>query len=37
MQLRTPRDIGALIRAHRRAFGLDQRTLAAALVSAGFG
>jgi len=29
MQLRTPRDIGALIRAHRRALGLDQRTLAA--------
>jgi HTH-type transcriptional regulator / antitoxin HipB len=29
MQLRTPRDIGALIRAHRRALGLDQRALAA--------
>jgi HTH-type transcriptional regulator/antitoxin HipB len=29
MQLRTPRDVGALIRAQRRALGLDQRELAA--------
>jgi HTH-type transcriptional regulator / antitoxin HipB len=28
MELRTPRDIGALIRAHRLALGLDQHTLA---------
>lgn len=29
MEIRTPRDIGGLIRARRRALGLDQRTLAA--------
>jgi HTH-type transcriptional regulator/antitoxin HipB len=29
MELRTPRDIGGLIRAYRRALGLDQRGLAA--------
>jgi HTH-type transcriptional regulator/antitoxin HipB len=29
MQLRTPRDIGGLIRARRRSLCLDQRTLAA--------
>jgi HTH-type transcriptional regulator / antitoxin HipB len=29
MQVRTPRDIGGLIRAHRRSLGLDQRSLAA--------
>jgi HTH-type transcriptional regulator / antitoxin HipB len=28
MDVRTPRDIGGLIRARRRALGLDQRTLA---------
>jgi HTH-type transcriptional regulator / antitoxin HipB len=28
MELRTPRDIGGLIRSRRRALGLDQRTLA---------
>lgn len=28
MQLRTPRDIGGLIRTRRRALGLDQRSLA---------
>jgi HTH-type transcriptional regulator/antitoxin HipB len=29
MQIRTPNDIGGLIRARRRALGLDQRALAA--------
>jgi HTH-type transcriptional regulator / antitoxin HipB len=28
MQLRTPRDIGGLVRTRRRALGLDQRSLA---------